>query len=160
MGIVIGPGEGKHLGGEFRVTIKIRAEQTGGSFAVLEETLPARRLIRPHTHGDDVWVHPLDGEVGVLVSDEVIKVGAGAWVLKPRGLVHAMWNPGDHPVRIMEVIRPGGSERWFEEIASLADGDSRGFDAACARHRIAFVPESPWTAELRRRFGLLGGKAV
>ena len=112
-------------------------------------------MIKPHKHGDDVWVYPLDDEVGVLVSDDVIRVVAGAWVLKPRGLVHAMWNPTDRPVRVMEVIRPGGSERWFEEIAVLADGDSRGFEAACARHHIAFFSESPWTTELRRRFGLL-----
>lgn len=155
MSIIVGPDEGKHLPGEFKVTIKIRSEQTGGAFALLEETMPPRRLIRPHTHGDDVWVYPVDGEVGVLVADDVISVVAGAWVRKPRGLVHAMWNPTDRPVRIMEIIRPGGSERWFEEIAVLADGDSRGFEAACMRHHIAFIPESPWIAELRRRFGLL-----
>lgn len=77
MAIVIAPDEGTHLPGEFMVTIKIRSEQTGGGFAVLEETLPRRRLIKPHTHGNDVWVGPLDGEVGVLVSDEVIAVLPG-----------------------------------------------------------------------------------
>jgi hypothetical protein len=55
----------------------------------------------------------------------------------------------------MEVLRPGGSERWFEEIADLGDSDTTGFEAACARHHMAFFPDSPWTAELRKRFGLL-----
>jgi len=154
MAILIAPDGGEHLPGEFMLRIKIRSEQTGGAFAVLEETLPPKRLIKPHTHGNDVWVYPLDGEVGVLVADDVMEVLPGGWVLKPAGLVHAMWNPADRPVRLMEVLRPGGSERWFEEIASLADGDSHGFETACARHHIAFFPESPWTAELRKRFGL------
>lgn len=154
MAIVIGSDEGKHLPGEFLLTIKIRSEQTDGAFAVLEETMPPRRLIKPHTHGNDVWVFPLDGEVGVLVGDDVIAASPGAWVLKPAGLVHAMWNPTDRPVRIIEVVRPGGSERWFDEIALLAEGDSEGFEAACVRHDIAFFPDSPWTATLRTRFGL------
>jgi quercetin dioxygenase-like cupin family protein len=157
MGFLIGPDEGKHLPGEFKVTIKIRSEQTGGGFALLEQTLPPRRLIKPHTHGNDVWVYPLNGEVGVLVSDDVIRVIAGAWVLKPQGIPHAMWNPTDRPVRILEVMRPGGSERWFEEIAALADGDIDGFEEACVRHNIAFFSESPWTAELITRFGLRTG---
>lgn len=135
------------------MTIKIRSEHTGGAFAILEQTLPPRRLIKPHTHGNDVWVYPLDGEVGVLISNDVHTVVAGAWVLKPRGLVHAMWNPTDRPVRIIEILTPGGSEVWFEEIAALADGDDRGFEAACARHHIAFFADSPWTTELRTRFG-------
>lgn len=101
MAIVISPDEGTNLRGEFQVTIKIRSEQTGGAFAVLEETLPPKRLIKPHVHGNDVWVYPLDGEVGVLVSDDVISLSPGAWVLKPAGLVHAMWNPTDRPVRII-----------------------------------------------------------
>lgn len=79
----------------------------------------------------------------------------GAWVLKPRDLVHAMWNLMDRPVRIIEMLTPGSSERWLEVIAALADGDSSGSTAACARHGMTFFPGSPWTAELQKRFGLL-----
>ena len=154
MSILVGPDQGRHLPGDFKVTIKIRSEDTGGAFAVLEEVLPARRLIKPHTHGNDVWVYPIDGEVGVLVSEQIIAVCPGAWVLKPRDLPHAMWNATDRPVRIMEVLSPGGSERWFEEVSALPDDDRNGFQAACARHHMAFLPESLWTAELRKRFGL------
>ena len=110
---------------------------------MLEQVLPQRKLIKPHTHGADVWVYPLDGDVGVLVSNDVISVAAGAWVLKPRDVLHAMWNSGDRPVRIMEIITPGGSERWFEEVAVLAGDDTAGFEAACSRHHMAFFPDSP-----------------
>jgi quercetin dioxygenase-like cupin family protein len=54
---------------------------------------------RPHTHRNDVWVQVLEGEVGVLVHDEVAHVAAGQWALKPRDVPHAMWNPSDTPAR-------------------------------------------------------------
>src|ERR1700761_38553 len=56
---------------------------------------------------------------------------AGEWALKPRDVEHAMWNPTDEPARIIEVLTPGGTERWFEELAALADEDEQGFADAC-----------------------------
>lgn len=99
--------------------------------AVIEETVPPRRLISPHTHQNDVWVYVLSGEVGILVGDEIDVAGPGSWALKPRNVVHAMWNAGAAPARVIEVPTPAGTERWFEEIAALAAGDRTGFDAAC-----------------------------
>jgi hypothetical protein len=66
-----------------------------------------------------------------------------------------MWNAGHMPARVIEVLTPGGSERWFEEIASLAAGDRGGFEAACRRHGINFLVDAPWTSELKRRYHLL-----
>jgi uncharacterized cupin superfamily protein len=123
--------------------------------AVIEETIPPRRLVPPHTHQNDVWVQVLTGEIGVLVGEEIAVAGAGSWALKPRNVVHAMWNAGSEPAQVMEVLTPAGTERWFEELAALAAGDREGFDRACARHGIRFLPDSPWVDELRRRYDLL-----
>ena len=122
--------------------------------SVIEETLTPKSFIPPHTHQEDVWVYVLSGEVGVLVEDEVVTATAGQWALKPRCVPHAMWNASWEPAHIIEVLTPGGSERWFEEITHLADDDQAGFDEACRRHGIEFLTASPWTAELQRRFGL------
>jgi uncharacterized cupin superfamily protein len=103
-------------------------------------------------HQNDVWVHVLSGSIGVLVGEEVIEARQGDWALKPRGVQHAMWNPGDDSARIMEVLTPGGTERWFEEIAVLAEEDRAGFAEACERYGIEFFEDSPWIPELRRRF--------
>jgi len=66
-----------------------------------------------------------------------------------------MWNPAERrAARIIEVLTPGGTERWFEEIAGLDDDDEAGFDEACSRYGITFFPHSSWIAELRRRFAL------
>jgi len=35
------------------------------------------------------------------------------YITKPRGQMHAMWNAGTVPGRIIEVITPGGFESYF-----------------------------------------------
>lgn len=142
------------LPGGFQVQVQVRGEDTGGMMAVIEETLPPGAFITPHTHANDVWVRVLEGAIGVLVGEEMATAGAGEWALKLRDVPHAMWNTGTGPARIMEVLTPAGSERWFEEIAALDPGDANGFDAACARHGIVFHRDSPWTDRLREQFGL------
>jgi quercetin dioxygenase-like cupin family protein len=37
-------------------------------------------------------VYVLSGTIGVLVGDTVAEPGTGSWALKPRNVVHAMWN--------------------------------------------------------------------
>jgi quercetin dioxygenase-like cupin family protein len=157
MSDVIVPDDGPTLPGAFEVVVKVRSEHTEGVMGVVEETIPAGRLIPPHTHQNDVWVYVLSGQIGVLVGDNVVHADSGRWALKPRNVVHAMWNPGQEAARVVEVLTPGGSERWFEELASLVPEDSAGFEAACRRHGIQFLSDSPWTAELRRRFNLIVG---
>jgi quercetin dioxygenase-like cupin family protein len=108
MAIVIRPDHGTSLPGEFEVLVKVRSEHTNGVIASIEETVPPRRLISPHTHQNDVWVYVLSGEVGILVGDQTDVAGPGSWALKPRNVVHAMWNVGRMPARVIEVLTPGG----------------------------------------------------
>ena len=149
---VIVPAARERLLGAFEVTVRVRSEHTNGVMAVLEETLVTKAFVTPHVHQNDVWVYVLSGEIGVLVGDDVSTAHEGDWALKPRNVQHAMWNAGNRPARIIEVLTPGGTERWFEEIAALGDGDRTGFESACRRHGIKFFPDSPWIAELRERY--------
>ncbi len=148
------PAPGPTLPGEFAVRVRVRGEQTGDVLAVIEETLRPRVLIPPHVHGNDVWVRVEEGEIGVLVGDQVRTAVQGDWALKPREVPHAMWNPTDRPARVTEVLTPAGTERWFEELAALADGDEAGFADACRRHNIRFLDDEPAVTRLKRDFGL------
>jgi quercetin dioxygenase-like cupin family protein len=154
MGFVIGRYEGRQLPGAFKALIKVRAEDTNGVMAVLEETLPPHALIPPHDHENDVWVYVLSGQIGVLVGDEIEIASTGSWALKPRSVVHAMWNAESEPATVIEVLTPAGTERWFEEVTQLADDDEEGFRDACDRYGIRFFADSPWTEVIRDRFGL------
>ena len=151
---IIVPEAGAALPGDFAVTVRVRSEQTNGVMAAIEQTLQPKAFIPPHVHLNDVWVYVLSGEIGVLVGEEVRTARQGDWALKPRDVQHAMWNPAERPARIIEVLTPGGTERWFEEIAALDDDDEAGFDELSSRYGITFFPQSTWIAELRRRFAL------
>lgn len=100
---------------------------------------------------NDVWVYVLSGEIGALVGEQVLEAGTGEWALKPRNVQHSMWDAGRDTARIIEVLTPGGTEGWLEEIAALGDDDSAGFESACERYGIESFRDSPCISELRKR---------
>jgi hypothetical protein len=51
-------------------------------------------------------------------------VGAGGYITKPRGEMHAMWNAGDVPARMIEIISPSGFENFFRELSELLTADA------------------------------------
>src|SRR5271170_472287 len=94
--------------GSFKVTIKVRSENTNGVMSVVEETLPPKALVPPHIHKNDVWVYVQSGKIGVLIGEKLETARKGQWALKPRNIQHSMWNPGSTPATVIEVLTPGG----------------------------------------------------
>ena len=158
---IVGPQAGKagHLGG-IGVRFMAWAAETGGGFSLVEHPMAPRALAAPlhrHTHEDE-YSYVLEGRMGADLGGEVVYAEAGDLVFKPRGQWHAFWNAGDERCRILEVISPGGFERYFEELVDLrarptpeavADIAARyglEFDMAsvpvlCERHGLRFPVE-------------------
>jgi len=112
---------------------------TGGSFALVEHTLPPRGLGAPlHRHAnEDEYSYVLEGRLGAQLGDEVVEAGPGELVRKPRGQEHTFWNAGDEPLRFLEIISPGGFEGYFRELASpLAAGDFPQVEEIAARYEL------------------------
>jgi hypothetical protein len=65
------------------VVVRVRAEHTDGVMAVIEQAVPPGALITPHTHQNDVWVHVLTDQIGVLVAEQTASAEPGGWALKP-----------------------------------------------------------------------------
>jgi hypothetical protein len=63
----------------------------------------------------------------------------GGYITKPRSEMHAMWNAGPTPARMIEIISPVGFEHFFREVADMAAAGPPTPDAA---------------AELAERYGL------
>ena len=99
----------------------MRVRRLAGAFSIVEHPLePGVLGAPPHTHSnEDETSFVIDGEIGVLIGEEEFRAGAGSYVLKPRGVLHAFWNPGHEPARILEIISPAGFERYFEELAGV-----------------------------------------
>jgi mannose-6-phosphate isomerase-like protein (cupin superfamily) len=121
------------------VDFVLESEATGGSFALLEHTLPPRGLGAPvHRHAnEDEYSYVLEGRLGAQLGDDVVEAGPGQLVRKPRGQEHTFWNAGDEPLRFLELISPGGFEGYFRELAPLlAAGDHAGAQKVAARYEL------------------------
>ena len=92
-------------------------------------------------------------EIHLRVGDDEAVGTPGDYLLKQRGVPHAMWNPGDEPNRLIEILTPGDGDLFFRDAAALPDGTSPDeFVAMAARHGITYFDD--WTDELRSRYGL------
>jgi mannose-6-phosphate isomerase-like protein (cupin superfamily) len=136
----------------------IRSDQTDGRFALIEHTIPPRRLAAPvHTHeSEDEYSFVLRGRMGAMVGDEVVEAGPGELVAKPRGIPHAFWNAGDEPVRLLELISPGGFDQYFADLAPIlsagGEPDFQAIGAIQARYRLSMDIDS--MGPLCERFGV------
>src|SRR5918992_3655792 len=97
----------------------LRGSSSGGRFALIEQTIPPRALAAPiHVHErEDEYSFVLSGRMGAQIGDDVVEAGPGDLVLKPRGIPHAYWNPGDEETHLLEIISPAGFEQYFTDLA-------------------------------------------
>jgi quercetin dioxygenase-like cupin family protein len=144
----------------FRVGFEYRLESanTDGRLAVLEVTIPPRTLVKPHQHSkEDEFSLILSGRVGARIGDTFYEeIAAGSSIVKPRDVPHAMWNVTDEPARILEIVMPGGLERYFEEVAPVLaqhgpEWTQRFYELA-ARYGLTILDD--WSDELKARYGI------
>jgi quercetin dioxygenase-like cupin family protein len=118
---VVGPGEGRSgflrsIGVEF----KLWGHDTGGALSVVEHTFPVGALVQPHQHTrEDEYSIVTEGEIGFRSGVREVVLGPGGYITKPRGELHAMWNAGRLPARMIEIISPAGFEHFFREMVDL-----------------------------------------
>ena len=63
--------------------------------------------VDPHSHSDHVdSFYVLEGEAEFVMGDEVVRLGPGAYVAAPIGVVHGFRNVGDGELRMLNVHAP------------------------------------------------------
>ena len=139
-------------------TYGIGADETDGRISLLEVTIPPRTLIKPHVHtNEDEFSLVLAGPIGIRSgADTTEEVSTGSWLVKPRQIPHAMWNVGDQPARVLEVVLPGGLEHYFEEIEPILREHgpdwTKRYDAAAQAYDLGILDD--WSDELQARYGI------
>ncbi len=134
------------------------ALETDGRLALLGVTIPPRTLVKRHQHTlEDEFTLVLEGTIGVRIGNETVEaVPAGSYLVKPRAVPHALWNVTDEPARILEVVSPGGFERYFDELAPILrergpEWTQRFYEI---QDRYGLVVLDDWSDELKARYGI------
>lgn len=151
-----GAGEERNLG-TIGVVFKLFGEQTNGKVSIVEHPFPVGACVPPHLHTrEDEYSYVLEGEIGFRSGDREVVLGAGGYITKPRGETHTMWNAGQVPARMIEVISPAGFEHFFWEVGeAAADGppDPEIVAALAAEHGLEFGA-APWLDDIIKRYHL------
>ena len=155
---IVRPGEGKEGNlGSIGVAFKLFGQDTNGAVSIVEHPFPVGALVPPHLHTrEDEYSIVTEGEIGFRSGDREVVLGAGGYITKPRGELHAMWNAGDTPARMIEVISPAGFENFFRELSELVAAGPPPFDqiAALADSYGLQFGQADWLPDIIARYGL------
>jgi quercetin dioxygenase-like cupin family protein len=155
---VVPPGAGRQGDlGSVGVVFKLFSAQTQGRVSIVEHPFPIGALVPPHLHTrEDEYSIVTEGEIGFRSGESEVVLGAGGYIVKPRGELHTMWNAGKTPARMIEVIQPGGFEGFFWDLAErLAEGAPDPDEIARLADEFGLVfQDAPWLADIIERYGL------
>lgn len=167
---VVQPGEGESVSiPGFGVVYKLYSRDNLGEVAIVEHPFAVGFISAPHQHTrEDEHSIVLEGQIGFRSDDAEVVLGPGGYITKPRGQMHAMWNAGTVPGRIVEVITPGGFESYFRELGELlaASGaeapaetghtrlhETDAFAMLADKYHITYG-NPPWLDDVVARYGL------
>jgi quercetin dioxygenase-like cupin family protein len=155
---VVEPGTGAEGNlGSIGVAFKLWGQDTGGALSIVEHPFPVGALVPPHMHTrEDEYSIVTEGEIGFRSGDREVVLGPGGYITKPRGELHTMWNAGQSPARMIEVISPAGFEHFFREMADMvAEGPPEVHDVMALADRYGLQLGQPdWLPGLIARYNL------
>ena len=99
---------------------KVTESRARGSLFIYERVVPRGGRVAIHRHtAEDECAYVLEGSLRYVVGGQSLVAGAGAYVVKPRGVAHGFVNDGPSPARVMEIAVPGHIERFYGELDEL-----------------------------------------
>jgi len=155
-GVAVAVGGGRAIGSQGQWRIALNAVETGGEVNVVDAVIPPHFLIPPHArdHESDV-TRVIKGNLVMEIGGELIDAPEGTIVFRPRGVMHAVWNPRPEVAIISSVAWPAGVEAHLEALAALTQQetfDMKQMEQLSSRHGVRY--DLKRGAELAARYGL------
>jgi mannose-6-phosphate isomerase-like protein (cupin superfamily) len=140
---VLGPGEGRPIDlGDFAMTVKASAEETGGVVSVLEAEEPPGFGPPIHVHHDCAEAfYVLEGEYVMFLEDREVVCPAGSFVFIPQGARHG-FRVGGVASRKLNFYFPASMIGYFDDLAAALGREGVDEDelaAIAAEHRMEIV---------------------
>ncbi len=139
-------GEGKTIMlGPDPWVFRITGAEIDGRFDFMEATITYLQGPPLHLHHEqDDTFFVVEGTLKVQVGEELFDLHPGDLVCAPKGVSHTFANVTKEPVRVINIMTPGGFDRLLEDFASLPPGspDPRVLDELAQKHKAVFVGPS------------------
>ncbi|HEY7336522.1 MAG TPA: cupin domain-containing protein [Bryobacteraceae bacterium] len=146
IGLHVNPSEETIHLGPLAVRFLLTGDNSAGSVATFELTVPAAQRLAGPAHSHDHYEETIYGIDGVLtwtVDGQPIDVGPGHALCIPRGAVHRFDNHGSRDVKALCVITPAAiGPQFFRESAEVINAAAGG------------PPDRVKMVEIMRRHGL------
>jgi quercetin dioxygenase-like cupin family protein len=146
IGLRLNPSEETIHVGPLAVRFLLTGDNSAGSIAAFELTVPGRQRLSGPAHSHDHYEETIYGIAGVLtwtVDGQQIEVGPSQALCIPRGAVHRFDNNGGEDVKALCVITPAAiGPQYFREACEVINAAAGG------------PPDLTKMAEVMRRHGL------
>jgi mannose-6-phosphate isomerase-like protein (cupin superfamily) len=121
---VLGPGQGRSIDlGDFGMSVKADARQTGGVVSVLEADEPPGFGPPIHVHHDCAEAfYVLAGEYNMYLDDQQFVCPAGSFIYIPQGVRHG-FKVGNVPSRKLNLYFPASMIGYFDDLATALQRD-------------------------------------
>ncbi len=122
--------------------VKLATGEATGPISVLEDVSPPHHGPPLHSHDFEEFFYILTGEFLFELDGVPIQAQPGDFVHAPAGIPHVFQNTTDHNAKMLIIVRPGGIENYFAELAacSIADpGNMAALNAIAPRYGITIL---------------------
>ena len=96
-----------------------RGDQRAVDYLIVEVAPYGGPPLHVH-HTQDELIHAAKGRFKVQIGEETFVIEEGGFAHLPRGIQHAFLNLTDEPAELNMVFTPGGTHKFFEELAPVA----------------------------------------
>lgn len=127
---VLRPGEGRDIDmGNFRMSLKASAEDTGQAFTLLEAEEPPNFGPPMHIHHDaSEAFYVVSGEYVIFIEDDEYVCPAGSFIHIPAGVPHG-FRVGAVPSRKLNIYAPAAMVGYFDELAAAIAAEEMDDDS-------------------------------
>ncbi len=129
---MVGPKGGNiYQAGANELNIMVGAEDTGGTFELIEEVCKPGFVSRMHLHNDrSQTFYIVEGRAEVIIGGENFTALQGACVHVPPGVPHQIESKDG--VKMIMVFSPGGMEKLFSAVQDISPEQAKDPDFTAA----------------------------
>ncbi len=101
-----------------KIHIRLRGEDTGGAFSVIEDETPPQAGPPLHVHSrEDETLYVVEGEYEIQIGDAIVRASPGTYLYAPRDVPHSFRNVSEQAGRLLIIFSPPGlntfSKKWM-----------------------------------------------